>query len=539
MKPQGWTEKTLPDRVPDLGGLIAPRVAWLTVGVLLVVLFATHWSTVLGLVDTWRTSDTYAHGALAIPVAAWLLWKQRHLLADIPLRHSWIGLAALLALSLLWLIGDLASIKSIREFALVASIPVALTAVLGLRFARQAAFPLLFCLFAWPFGEVFIPPMVNATADFTVVALRITGVPVYRDGTSFIIPSGNWSVVEECSGIRYLIVSVFAGTLFAYLTFRSTARRSVFVALSVIVPILANWLRAYGTVLLGHVSGNRIAVGIDHLIYGWLFFGIVMTILFYVGVRWMGEPVAAVKSKESTTRSQRLYSIRDYRGHPWAFLAVGVVVVSLGSVWSWAVASRSVSPLNIEALALPESLGQWSTDKSPIESGAWMPYFEGPDWQAHAVYSEPSGRRLRLHVAVYERQREGAKLVSFLSSALANFGGTWSTLSMSTKVVPDVAGRPLEITERLSSGMSRRVLSWDWSWIEGHEVSTLLNAKLRLLAQRLAFHDEAAVRIVLDTDVVEDVPEAAALLSMASAAARSVPAALVTAARPQPSKVHE
>jgi len=39
------------------------------------------------------------------------------------------------------------------------------------------------------------------------------------------------------------------------------------------VPIIANWLRAYMIVMIGHLSGNKLAVGVDHLIYGWLFFG--------------------------------------------------------------------------------------------------------------------------------------------------------------------------------------------------------------------------------------------------------------------------
>ena len=46
------------------------------------------------------------------------------------------------------------------------------------------------------------------TADFTVTALQLSGIPVFRDGTFFFtIPSGNWSIVEGCSGVRYLIAS--------------------------------------------------------------------------------------------------------------------------------------------------------------------------------------------------------------------------------------------------------------------------------------------------------------------------------------------
>ena len=55
-----------------------------------------------------------------------------------------------------------------------------------------------------PFGEFALPQMMEWTANFTVLALRLSGIPVFREGLQFVIPSGNWSVVEACSGVRYL-----------------------------------------------------------------------------------------------------------------------------------------------------------------------------------------------------------------------------------------------------------------------------------------------------------------------------------------------
>ena len=55
---------------------------------------------------------------------------------------------------------------------------------------------------------------------------------------------------------------------------------------ALVVPLVANWLRAYIIVMLGHLSGNKIATGVDHLIYGWVFFGIVIMVMFMIGARW-------------------------------------------------------------------------------------------------------------------------------------------------------------------------------------------------------------------------------------------------------------
>src|SRR4029077_2223580 len=121
---------------------------------------------------------------------------------------------------------------------------------------------------------------------------RASGVPVYREANHFSIPSGRWSVVEACSGIRYIIASVMVGTIYAALAYSSMRRRALFIVASILVPVVANWLRAYLIVMLGHLSNNRIAVGVDHLIYGWVFFGIVMALLFWVGSFWQQDPAA-------------------------------------------------------------------------------------------------------------------------------------------------------------------------------------------------------------------------------------------------------
>ncbi len=122
--------------------------------------------------------------------------------------------------------------------------------MLGIEVARTILFPLLFLFFAVPFGEFMLPTMMEWTADFTVAALRFSGMPVFREGQHFVIPSGNWSVIDECSGVRYVIASFMVGSLFAYLNYRSYTKRVVFMVVALALPMLANWLRAYMIVML-------------------------------------------------------------------------------------------------------------------------------------------------------------------------------------------------------------------------------------------------------------------------------------------------
>src|SRR5205814_4717172 len=192
----------------------------------------------------------------------------------------------------LWLVASAAGASVTAQFALAFMLQAAIVTVVGLQAARVLAFALAFLLFAVPSGEFLVPTLMDWTADFTISALRLSGVPVYREANHFIIPSGAWSVVEACSGIRYIIASLMVGVIYAAVAYHSPRRRAVFVAASILVPILANWLRAYMIVMLGHLSNNKLAVGIDHIIYGWIFFGVVMLLLFWVGSFWQEAAVA-------------------------------------------------------------------------------------------------------------------------------------------------------------------------------------------------------------------------------------------------------
>ena len=64
------------------------------------------------------------------------------------------------------------------------------------------------------------------TALATVGGLRFLGVPVYQEGLHFIVPSGAWSVVEACGGVRYLIASAMMGFLYAYTAYQSPSSGS-------------------------------------------------------------------------------------------------------------------------------------------------------------------------------------------------------------------------------------------------------------------------------------------------------------------------
>ena len=169
---------------------------------------------------------------------------------------------------------------------MMAMVPLAMWTVLGTQTLKALLFPLAFLFFAVPFGEFLVPPLMDWTADFTALAIRARSTDLPRRQFPD-IPTGTWSVVEACSGLRYLIASFMVGCLFAYLSYRSArpahrvhrglARRSDRRELAA---------RLHDRHARAPDGQSSWPSGADHLVYGWIFFGLVMVLLFWIGANW-------------------------------------------------------------------------------------------------------------------------------------------------------------------------------------------------------------------------------------------------------------
>jgi len=494
-----FSSMAMPGQEPDVLGdrriaaaLVLSTVLWL---------LACYGDTVQSMVAIWQRSDTFAHGFLIAPISAWLIWRRRHVVGALDLRPDYRVLPLLALVGFGWLLGQLAGAGVAQQFGVVLMIPLVVWAILGTPIVRALAFPLFFLLFAVPFGEFLESPLMEHTATFTVAALKLTGIPVYREGQFFMIPSGSWSVVEACSGLRYLIASLTVGVLFAYLTYRSLARRAIFVALSVVVPIVANWLRAYMVVMIGHLSGMKYATGVDHLIYGWLFFGIVMLILFWIGSFWREDS----EPRSAASRSVQL-AVRDHPSQA-AILVAAIAVAGLVAVWPIAAARlEAAGASGPPALQAPRSAEDWQPIAGRLTD--WEPRFLSPSAQIHQAYGK-DGTRVGLYVGYYQNQRQGAQLITSLNTLVPSNEHVWRNTGEARRTLvfgqQDIS--PIEAKLR---GRSTSLLVWSWYWIDGRYVvnpywAKLLQAKSKLLGRG----DGGAVVIVYAP--YDDRPQAAEL----------------------------
>jgi exosortase A len=457
----------------------------------LVIFNETAWS----IVAVWLRSDTFAHGFLILPISLWLVWDKRHALARISTqRNSWV-LALMLPVGFLWLVASLVNVLVVQQLAFVGMVSIGTWYVVGNGLAAILAFPLSFLFLGVPMGENLIPPMMEITAIYTVKLVQMTGIPVYREGLFFSLPSGNWSVVEACSGVRYLIASFTLGILYAFLTYRSPLRRCIFVLASIVVPVVANVLRAFMIVMLGHFSDMTVAVGVDHLIYGWIFFGVVMLLLFWLGSMWREDNTKHATAKE---RIRPLGGGRARQpGSPLVRTLVALLVVSIWPFLAYAM-QQTAPPLVDAQLSIPDQIGEWHS----AAEAQWR--FDPSDGTADRQleqYYQSGDRVVGLHLAQYLDQRQGAELVSTIGQYVGS-GGDWRLVSKSRQ--PLVIGdTELAIDQvHLASG-GRHILLWTWYRIGASYTANPYQAKALEALGRLGLGRRDAARVTLETRFVE------------------------------------
>lgn len=470
------------------------RIPLLTQAVVIAWLLFWFRDTAAAMVDIWARSETFTHAFLVPPISLWLIWRKRDELALlVPSASVWAVLLAI-APCFAWLLGELAAVNVVTQFALVSLIILSVPATLGWRVARAITFPLLFLFFAVPFGEFVMPQLMQWTAKFAVMGLQLSGIPVYQEGLSFVIPSGRWSVIEACSGIRYLLASLTIGTLYAYLNYVSPWRRAGFMLASLLVPVVANWMRAYMIVMLGHYSGNTLAVGVDHLIYGWVFFGIVITAMFAIGSRWAEDPlpIASAGNVSAPTSSYRKASL--------AITGLLLAILVVPSLWVRVIdQQRSLHQPDLSELAkLPEEQG-WKPQ--PAVDDLWQPAIQNPSEKYVAGWSK-NDRWVGLYVAYFRNQDYQRKLVSSENMLVTSSDANWHQTAESV-VTTRIDGQITRV--RVAELRSTRVLGslnpalrvWRWYWVGGRLTESDAHAKLYSAWSRLTGQGDDGAIVVL------------------------------------------
>lgn len=435
------------------------------------------------LANIWWTSTTYGHCLFVLPVLGWLVWQRRDGLAQVR-PVAWApGLAVVAAGAVGWLLGDAASAAIVRQFGLLIMIWGAVAAILGPNVVRGLAFPLAWAAFLVPFGEEMEGPLQTLTANVSVAMLHLAGLDAQLDGVLIRTSFGFFEVAEACSGAKFVIAMLAFGTLAANVCFVSWRRRAAFMAAAIVVPIVANCIRAFGTMYAAHLTSVETATGLDHIVYGWVFFAVVMAGVLAIGWRWFDrapdDPVI------DPARLQRTWpftmDVRLAAGTTLAFAATVAVLAA-------SIAGRADAlPLNP---ALPEVPGWHKAGLS--RSAPWAPNYPGADRFLMQRYVDGRGRAVDLAVATYAGQHEGKELIAFGQGAIRE-NDSWVRI----EDLPALdGGSALRMTA--PGPVERTVITW--YRIGGMTTGSQRTAKLATMAAKFSGGPQAGSAVLLSAE---------------------------------------
>jgi EpsI family protein len=319
-----------------------------------------------------------------------------------------------------------------------------------------------------------------------MVLLGWTGIPAHIDGIFITTPTGYFRVAEACAGVKFLIAMVAYGMLVANLCFQSWIRRGVFLAVCVVVPIIANGLRAFGTIYIAHHNGIEFAAGFDHVFYGWIFFGLVIALVMAMGWRFFDKRADAPAFNPASLQSPVSHTTSQ-----WSAVAAALLIAAAPFGWSAYVSARtSAVPARI---ALPQVAGWQIVPYAPTVQ--WTPRFDGASHYLFGRYRNAAGQKADLFVAVYDRQAEGRELVGFAQGAV-DPQGNWS---WTADAAAPAGGKAERIKTR---GAAREVVSF--YRVNGVTSGSAAQIKLATLKARLLNGDQQAVAILISAEQIGD-----------------------------------
>jgi exosortase A len=443
------------------------------------VLFSSAWRSFY---KTWSTQD-FSHGVAIIPIAAFLAWRMRHRLSQYTIEPSYTWLAGLLFGGAIWLAGHVTATASVMQLGAILSLIFTLLSFIGARLGRVAWFPICFLLLILPFGGWLTPYLTELTADAVHFGLQLLGIPVYREGEDFVLPTGRWSVVSACSGLRFVLSAVVLGFLYAHLNFRKLRVSGIFLICILLASVLANWFRALLTVLIGHVTNMRWGPGEEHLWLGWVVFGFAMWGVFWFASRWRDV------DDEDNRELQVANSAKTIRANNLVLFVIASALL-ISTVFS-ITARLLVRPASVQKISQFNSI---KVDKfAELSKLYYEPEFSG--WAGLNKGTNES-KTSQFLLAYFEGQANTASMLSLVNQVTPDDEKhDWKMINLQSRSVGSPSFQIREFTAVSQSG-SYRVQYW--YTVDG--VNTISPVKAKILTLRsviLGRGDGAVLNVVV------------------------------------------
>lgn len=385
-------------------------------GVLLVLLSAP----ILGdLWNLWWNRYGFSHGFLVPLVSLYLAWLQWPTLRQIPIEPAFVpGWLWLVVSTVLLLASEIAGILTTGSLALILVLAGLVLLLCGYAYLKVLVFPLAYLVFMTPVLDGLTEPLVwpfqLLTASMASSMLQAFGIPVLlEDSIRIILPTVTLEVVRECSGAGLLIAVLAIGLPLAYLTLKAWWSRITLVLSSVMIAIVANWVRLTVMGLYAQAGGKDLH-GPYHILQGlfvdWVAFG-----FLFLGA-WGLSRMERVLVEPATHPAVRAFGEVMAEGRRWnRAWWLACVTLAVAAVGLYALELKTTG-LKKDVTTFPTVIADWISD--PYQNPQPVVGVLDADASLVRTYRGSDGRRVSLYVAYTKTQRQGKELVGMATAPL-------------------------------------------------------------------------------------------------------------------------
>jgi exosortase len=482
------------------------------------------------------------HGWLILGLSGWLLWRNLGRTdAKITEVPRWLPVAAMLVGLAVHLLGYILQQGRVSIIGLLFFGWGAIGFAGGTRWARAAAFPVGFMVFAIPLNvlDTLGFHMRLGVIETSYHLAHLVGIEVIRNGTQLLSPDGSYQydVAAACSGMRSLMALAALSLLLGYLSFRATWARALIGLLCFPYAFIGNVVRIFSIVVAGAWQGQE-AGAVVHEWFGFIIFvivlGLVQLTVWCLQKKGLGSPMIDAPSGARTSGAcHLLYDKRSGWAGALVVAVAGAVIFMTGRVDRIEVSSRvgvKLAPDGVNPVTLPDYLGiEWegnATEVTAVER-EMLPEDTG---FSRKIYVHLRDRRQQVFLSIVLSGRDRS---SIHRPELCLVGQGWTITGQGEhrfewKGRPDlnVPASVLRIEREVQDarGNSAKVPALFAYWFVGTDTIVTSNTKRVIytaLDRLVHFQAHRWAYVVVQTHAIDG--EAAALARMQSVLAEALP----------------
>jgi exosortase D (VPLPA-CTERM-specific) len=472
-------------------------------------------SVLADLYNIWNLKPEYSHGVIIPVLSAFLIWRQRDELRNLPFTGSWTGLVLIAAGLMLRFIGAATTMHTLEHYAFLLVLYGLVLALTGPAIFRRLWVPLAMLIFAVPLPSFFNNSLSLhlqlISSALGVWVIRAAGISVLLEGN--VIDLGNYQleVAEACSGLRYLFPLMTLAFIMAYLYRGAFWKRTTIFLSSIPITVMMNSLRIGFIGITVENWGQRMAEGVLHEFEGWVVFmfstAAVMLVAYaltFVGrsrLPWskvfvLGPAPQAARAAPHTAAPEPASGLgANAQAIPRPFMAAAVLVL-VGAALAAATPPPSLTFPARESFAdFPSEFGDW-VGKRDVMQSVYLDRLELDDYVLADYREAGDGQAVNFYSAYYQSQ-DNSRAIHSPHDCIP--GGGWEITKFEERVVPATASTAaFKVNRAIVQLGDHRQIVYYWFDERGRQFTNEYTARWYLFWDALTRHrtDGALVRFV-------------------------------------------